>query len=104
MTSPAFEVLLAAYRRKAKCEPDSEAKAVLMLLAAFAGREARGGEASELLFLGAVLRHAALNHERFARRAEALKSVRGLDRMHRIDIDHAPTGLTVRKSFPIQCD
>jgi hypothetical protein len=65
ITSPAFEALLAAYHRKAKCEPDAEARAVLMLLAAYAGRESRGGEAQELLFLGGVLRHAALNHERF---------------------------------------
>jgi hypothetical protein len=60
--------LTAAYRAKAKLEPDAEARAVLALLAAFAGREARGREAQEMLFLGAVLRHAALSYERYARR------------------------------------
>jgi hypothetical protein len=68
MISPAFEALLAAYRTKAKCEPDAEATAVLMLLAAYAGRESRGGEAAAMLFLGGVLRHAALSCERFERR------------------------------------
>jgi hypothetical protein len=72
ISAPAFEALLAAYRLKAKCEPDAEARAVLMLLAAYAGRESRGGEAEAMLFLGGVLRKAALDYERFVVRNSVL--------------------------------
>lgn len=69
VTSPAFQALLAAYTAKAKLTPDTEARAVLMLLAVYAGREARGGEAAELSFLAGVLRGAALTLPRFEVRA-----------------------------------
>jgi hypothetical protein len=72
MTSPAFEALMSSYRLKAKCEPDAKARAVLVLLATYAGRESRGGEAEAMLFLGGVLRKAALDLPRYTARAAAL--------------------------------
>jgi hypothetical protein len=103
--SPCLQALTAAYVAKARVSPDTDSIALLAFVAAFASRTARDGEpAQELLFVSAVLRKAALDLPRLERRAEALKSVRGPGQMHRIDIEHAPTGLTARKSLPIQCD
>jgi hypothetical protein len=55
-------------------EPNTEAAAVLALLSAYASREARGGEAEELLFWAPACRHAALQLSRYQARHAALKA------------------------------